>query len=180
MLKQLKRNLSNKSSGFTLIELLVAISIVAVIFGIIITSASAIQRSTRDTQRKNDLKNLQSALQRYYADQGFYPSSAFDLNSSTSTSFTDLSGNPNISTATKTYIKTIPKDSLKTKPYCYIGLSNKSSTDSTECNNQDESLGNKRCHFYKIYADLENGSVGTATCGTGTTVYNYEVSPIQF
>lgn len=62
-----------KHSGFTLVELLVAISITAVVFGIIITSASILQKNARDADRKSDLLKIQSALEHYYADYNSYP-----------------------------------------------------------------------------------------------------------
>src|SRR4051812_38758200 len=65
---------SSYERGFTLIELLVVIAIISIIFAIIITSASQIQKLARDSQRKSDLAKIAQALQAYDSDHGFYPS----------------------------------------------------------------------------------------------------------
>ncbi|NCS32296.1 type II secretion system protein [bacterium] len=61
------------SLGFTLIELLVVVTIIGLLSGIGISSfASSIQR-TRDTQRISNLKEIETALKRYFLDNGKFP-----------------------------------------------------------------------------------------------------------
>lgn len=63
--------------GFTLIEILVAITLLGVLIGVFITILDPIEqiRKARDAQRKSDLRQLQGALENYYADNGQYPPS---------------------------------------------------------------------------------------------------------
>lgn len=53
---------AGKNSAFTLIELLVAISIIGLLATLSMVSYSTTQKQARDTQRKNDIKNIQSLL----------------------------------------------------------------------------------------------------------------------
>lgn len=125
--------------GFTLIELLVAISIIAIVFGIIITSAGAIQKAGRDTQRKADLRSLQSALQNYYVDNNTYPVSLTPL------------------TSPKPYISKIPVDPSSSN-YCYAKFKNSS----------EAACGTADCHYYKLCANLENPGSDSCTCNNST------------
>jgi len=69
-------NKTLKKNGFSLIELLVVLGIIAVLTGLIAFNFNAARARARDVQRKNDLKELRSALELYKNDSGTYPSSA--------------------------------------------------------------------------------------------------------
>lgn len=51
--------------GFTLIELLVVISIIGLLASLVLVSFSGAQKQARDTQRKSDIKQYQTALEQY-------------------------------------------------------------------------------------------------------------------
>lgn len=116
-----------KLAGFTLIEILVAITIMGVIFGVIITSSTAVQRFARDTQRQSDLKAIQSALQHYYADNNSYPDSLTKLTS-----------------GAKVYLQKIPVDPVAATNYSYQAKGN-------ECG-----LDPPICHQYCLFTKLES------------------------
>lgn len=59
--------------GFTIIELIVAISVIAILAGIVTVSYVGIQRQSRDTERDGDITKIKVALQKYYADNSTYP-----------------------------------------------------------------------------------------------------------
>jgi prepilin-type N-terminal cleavage/methylation domain-containing protein len=63
----------NDTPGFTLIELLVAMGIMAVLTGMAIFNFNQSRVRARDVQRKNDLKQLQSAMELYKNDNNSYP-----------------------------------------------------------------------------------------------------------
>lgn len=60
-------------SGFTLIELLVVISIIGILTSLVMSNMNSARERARDTQRKSDLRNIQTALRLYYNDAGRYP-----------------------------------------------------------------------------------------------------------
>ena len=60
--------------GFTLIELLVAIAILGVLAGLITGNFFNSLKKGRDARRKQDLENIQKALELYYEDNKGYPS----------------------------------------------------------------------------------------------------------
>ena len=61
-----------KSAGFTLIELLVAIGIIGILASFLLANFVGVRQRARDGVRKSDLRQMQSALEMYRADQGQY------------------------------------------------------------------------------------------------------------
>ena len=104
-------------SGFSLVELMITISIIAVIVTASLFSYQGIQKKSRDATRQGDLKVIQSALEQYKADQGFYPTAL-----AYGSPFLSTTGNPNAlpSGATaRTYLNTTPQDK-GTTAYSYV------------------------------------------------------------
>jgi prepilin-type N-terminal cleavage/methylation domain-containing protein len=169
LIADLKKNL-----GFTLIEIIIAVTIVAVVFGVVITSSAAIQKSGRNAQRQSDLRALQTALQQYYADQHFFPqnpinlSQVTDINSNLGNPITPPSSNPNL------YLKTIPQEPLKNSlPYLYKAFKDRSLNGSITCSNEVGSVD--KCQYYILCAKVEDDSPAIASCGS---TYNYQITPL--
>jgi len=59
--------------GFTLIELLVVISIIGILATLVTANLNSARSRARDSARKSDLRNIQTALRLYFNDKGFYP-----------------------------------------------------------------------------------------------------------
>jgi prepilin-type N-terminal cleavage/methylation domain-containing protein len=55
----------NKEKGFTIIEVVLVLAIAALIFLMVFIALPALQRSQRDTQRKNDMSRVQTAVQNF-------------------------------------------------------------------------------------------------------------------
>lgn len=64
---------TNPKRGFTLIELLVVISIIALLTLGILAALDAARAKGRDAERISDLKQIQVALELYYAQNKEYP-----------------------------------------------------------------------------------------------------------
>ena len=64
-----------KERGFTLIELLVVIAIIGVLASMVMTSLSKAKAKARDARRVEDIRQIQNALEMYYAEHGRYPGS---------------------------------------------------------------------------------------------------------
>lgn len=65
--------LKKNQKGFTIIELLVVIVIIGILVALALPNLFAAQARGRDSERKNDLKNLQQKLETYFNDNGSYP-----------------------------------------------------------------------------------------------------------
>ena len=158
-------NSQHSWAGFTLIEVLVAIAIIGVVFGVIISSTNALQKNSRDTQRKADLRNIQTALQQYYADQNFYPTS-YNL----TTALNNCTNNPvTPCTVSRTYLSNPPSEPQPgNSAYCYLAYINSALT---PCQSTD------KCHYYTLNTKLEGQAAGSTSCGSGSQ-YNYQLTPI--
>lgn len=149
--------------GFTLIELLVAISILAVVAAIGLTTFTQAQKVARDSKRKQDLRSIAVALEVYYQKYKHYPCATWWINS-TSGGFwiTNTSNTPgetancgNTSSATSdpfnsTFITTMPVDPINSGGYSYVYWSR-----------ADGYAGPPACstvtgQAYYMYAKLEN------------------------
>lgn len=65
-------NKTHKSAAFTLIELLVVIAIIGILSSVVLASLSGARESARDTRRKQDLRQIRTALEMYYNEHGTY------------------------------------------------------------------------------------------------------------
>ncbi len=71
------RKLNQK--GFTIIELLVVIVIIGILVALTLPNLFSAQARGRDSDRKNELKNLQQKLETYFNDNDGYPAALADL-----------------------------------------------------------------------------------------------------
>lgn len=100
------QNIFTNKRGFTLIELLVVIAIIGLLASIITVSLVSSKAKGRDAKRISDIKTLQLALETYYNDNGYYPTTIYSSGIS-----------PSFSPA---YMTTVPKDpSDNSTPYKY-------------------------------------------------------------
>lgn len=71
--------LKTNQRGFTIVELLVVIVVIAILVALTLPNLFGLQRRARDDARKNDLKNVQQALETYFNDNNNYPDALADL-----------------------------------------------------------------------------------------------------
>jgi len=127
-----------KNAGFTLIEIIIVIgilSVLAVLILLIVNPLAQFQKAD-DARRKEDLSQMQRALEQYYQDNGVYPTGTQDYKLT----------NPQLSpipwgTSWSPYMNVLPSDK-NGRSYEYI------------------STGQK----YWIYASLERGGVDVQAC----------------
>ena len=108
-------NIKLKEKGFTIIEVVLVLAIAGLIFMMVFIALPALQRSQRDTQRKNDLSRVQTAITNYTtANRGNLPNtlalwtSFVDsyLSMNGNDTFVDPSGPTTAQTGATTYVLT--------------------------------------------------------------------------
>lgn len=139
-----------KSHGFTLIELMIVVSIIAILAAVGAAAYGKVQENARNTKRQSDLKVIQSALEQYRADQGYYPAS--------------INAGGSITAGAQTYLRVVPSDPDGTA-YEYTALPK-----SPVCDNN----AGKLCLSYSLCAKLRMTTSGT--CSESPS-FNYEVQP---
>jgi prepilin-type N-terminal cleavage/methylation domain-containing protein len=64
-MKSMKSKLNKQEKGFTIIEVLIVLAIAGLIILIVFLAVPALQRNSRNTQRKNDVASIGGALTEY-------------------------------------------------------------------------------------------------------------------
>lgn len=65
---------ADRKQGFTLIELLVVLAVIALLASVVLVAVNQARIKARDGQRKQNLRQIQKAVELYYNDHGAYPS----------------------------------------------------------------------------------------------------------
>lgn len=87
-IKDIKRK---RQEGFTIIEVMIVLVIAAVILLMVFLAVPALQRNSRNTQRKNDVANLLAAVNEYASNNnGQMPDSLDDFKDNVQTGFYSL------------------------------------------------------------------------------------------
>lgn len=86
----------NNKKGFTLIELLVVVAIIGLLSTLSIVALNNARARSRDARRVADVKQVQTALELYYNDNGSYPSAV------------TFNGSSSIGTGTSIYMAKVP------------------------------------------------------------------------
>lgn len=67
------KNITKDNKGFTIIEVLIVLAIAGLILLVVFLAVPALQRNSRNTQRKSDISALAGAIQEYTANNGGAP-----------------------------------------------------------------------------------------------------------
>jgi prepilin-type N-terminal cleavage/methylation domain-containing protein len=153
MISLKKRNLNNK--GFTIVELLIVIVVIGILALLVITTYSGIQAKARNSKRASDVKSLQTQIEAYFSQNGFYPSRT-DLNTASwlNTNMKSLDQNALIDPSNPTQSKTLVAAPVA-KSYSYAVTQ---SDGSTSCESDDTG-----CAKYTLTASYEGTLNGSGT-----------------
>src|SRR5271169_5677072 len=75
-------SLNRRQKGFTIVELLIVIVVIGILAALVITTYSGIQQKARNAKRQTDIQSLQTQLEAFFSQNGYYPSLT-DMNNST-------------------------------------------------------------------------------------------------
>jgi general secretion pathway protein G len=106
----------SRSSGFTLIELLIVIAIIGILATLISANYIGVRQRARDTARKSDMRQLQSALELYKSDVGSYPN-GFSNKSVTNTASCNNASRVAFSYNSINYMTKVPCDPLSSSTF---------------------------------------------------------------
>ena len=73
-------SLKKRNQGFTIVELLIVIVVIGILAALVITTYAGIQSKARNGKRSTDVQSLQTQIEAFYSQNGYYPSNT-DLNS---------------------------------------------------------------------------------------------------
>lgn len=163
-----------KHLGFTLMELMVVAAIIVILTMIGFYTFDTARKTSRDNQRKSDLKTLSVALETYYSRYGRYPDdgASTDCDSSRGTAGTCpgagsvWSGNLNTALVTNEKILSkLPVDPINDTTYFYLYEPDKNGDGQPVCT----TTGNNACR-YVLQAYMEKGTLSGG--GTGPCIYS--------
>ncbi len=103
-----------KNKGFTLIELLVVIAILGLLATIVAVSLTSARSRARDSRRVSDIRQIELALELYYAANEQYP--VMEASASSTAPFQKLIDEKYLN------MKNPPNDPMTGKTYCYATL----------------------------------------------------------
>lgn len=109
--------------GFTLIELLVVIAIIGLLSTLAVVALGSAREKARDSKRLSDIKQVQTALELYYTDQGSYPlqGTAVELGTASYICLGTTEAGFTTANCADAYMGLVPADPTKdtTTPYKY-------------------------------------------------------------
>ena len=100
--------INRKNGGFTLIELLVVIAIIGVLASVVLVSLNSARSKSRDARRLADTRQLMTALELFYNDNGGYPDASTASPCSASNPCPKPSAFANGGSAFSTYLSAFP------------------------------------------------------------------------
>jgi len=151
-------SLKKSNKGFTIVELLIVIVVIGILALLVITTYSGIQQKARNSKRQTDLQSLQTQLEAFFSQNGYYPNLT-DMNSASwlDTNMKSLDQNALIDPSNATQSKTLLGSASTTaKQYQYVA------TDSSGNTCDGASPADQSCAKYTLTANYE-GTVNGAT-----------------
>ena len=153
-------SLKKRNQGFTIVELLIVIVVIGILALLVITTYSGIQAKARNSKRQSDVKSLQTQLEAFFSQNGYYPSLT-DMNGQAwlGTNMKSLDQNALIDPSNPTQSKTLVTAQVA-KSYAYA-VTNSAST---SCEADDTT-----CAKYTLTATYE-GTVNGASSFSATNL----------
>lgn len=147
-------SLQKNNRGFTIVELLIVIVVIGILALLVITTYSGIQAKARNSKRSSDVATIQTQLEAFFQNSGYYPSLA-DMNSSTwlASNMKSLDTQALVDPSNATQSKTLVDDPAA-KSYAY----HVTASDGSSCESNDTN-----CAKYTLTATYEGTVNGAST-----------------
>jgi len=148
-------SLKKQNKGFTIVELLIVIVVIGILAALVITTYSGIQKKARNSKRQTDLQSLQTNLEAYFNEKGYYPNRVNDMNSASwlTTNMKSLDQNAKTDPSNPTQSKDLAA-SPAAKVYSY----QVTQSDDSSCESDDTT-----CAKYTLTATYEGTVNGSGT-----------------
>src|SRR5262249_27195549 len=113
-------SLKKRNQGFTIVELLIVIVVIGILALLVITTYSGIQAKARNSKRSSDIATIQTQLEAFFQNSGYYPSLA-DMNSASwlTTNMKSLDQGALVDPSNATQSKTLVNSGSPSKQYGY-------------------------------------------------------------
>jgi general secretion pathway protein G len=118
--------MTKKRKGFTLIELLVVIAIIALLSTLAVVALNNARLKSRDARRVTDIKQVQTALELFYAENTAYPTATVTLGTASGACLDTGSGSGFVasgSCSSSAFMGLVPSDPGSGN-YVYSGAAN--------------------------------------------------------
>src|SRR5579859_3063380 len=147
-------SLKKRSQGFTIVELLIVIVVIGILALLVITTYSGIQAKARNAKRQTDIASLQTQLEAFFSQNGYYPSLT-DMNTGSwrTANMKSLDQNAMIDPSNPTQSTTLLA-APAAKSYAYAV----SNSGGTSCESDDTT-----CAQYTLTATYEGSVNGSTT-----------------
>jgi prepilin-type N-terminal cleavage/methylation domain-containing protein len=149
-------SLKQKSKGFTIVELLIVIVVIAILATLVIVTFTGIQQKARDSKRETDIDALDSHLEAFYADNGYYPTIT-DMTSSSWVANNMKGLDPSALTDPKGTLITGNAPATGTYVYSYV---------TQGCTTTQASSSTNGCTSFVLTAELEAGGTFAKSSNT--------------
>ncbi len=149
-------SLKKRNQGFTIVELLIVIVVIGILALLVITTYSGIQAKARNSKRQTDIQSIQTQLEAFFSQNGYYPNRVDNMNNSSwlSSNMKSLDQNALIDPSNPTNSKTL-LGAPAAKSYSYDVTQ---SDGTTSCESDDTA-----CAKYTLTATYEGSVNGSTT-----------------
>lgn len=147
-------SLKQRSKGFTIVELLIVIVVIAILATLVIVTFTGIQQKARDSQRQTDINAVDSHVEAFYAQYGYYPTLA-DLQSATFLSTYMKGLDPEALVSPKGGTVAAAATNTGGWAYGYVASGTAGCVNTTATDPTGADTSNNGCDSFELHATLE-------------------------